>query len=310
HKNPDNFVRNGRATGLIEGFSCQIIVDEAVDWLTRKKSDSPFFLFVAFHEPHEPIASPSAIVNTYQSVARSNDEAEYFGNVENMDLAVGKLTAAMEELNLLDNTIIVFTSDNGPETLNRYRSANRSYGQPGPLRGMKLHTTEAGFRVPGIVSWKGHLPEDMIGSTNNTPISSLDLLPTFCELAQLTIPKEPELDGVSIKSLLLGKNVSRKKPLVWAYYNAINDARVAMRYGQWKVLAKLNEGSVKKLTNLTAESLPLVRDAKLTNIEIYDLSVDLSEQNNLSGENKKLTRELASLLQQEYQKLVEDSHVW
>ena len=89
HKNPDNFVRNGRATGLIEGFSCQIIVDEAIDWLTRKKSDSPFFLFVAFHEPHEPIASPSAIVNTYQSVARSNDEAEYFANVENMDLAVG-----------------------------------------------------------------------------------------------------------------------------------------------------------------------------------------------------------------------------
>lgn len=310
HKNPDNFVRNGRATGLIEGFSCQIIVDEAIDWLTRKKSDSPFFLFVAFHEPHEPIASPSAIVNTYQSVARSNDEAEYFANVENMDLAVGKLTAAMEELNFLDNTIIVFTSDNGPETLNRYRSANRSYGQPGPLRGMKLHTTEAGFRVPGIMSWKGHLPEDMIGSTNNTPISSLDLLPTFCELAQLTIPKEPELDGISIKSLLLGKNVSRKKPLVWAYYNAINDARVAMRYGQWKVLAKLNEGSVKKLTNLTAESLPLVRDAKLTNIEIYDLSVDVSEQNNLSGKNKKLTRELASLLQQEYQKLVEDSHVW
>ena len=83
-----------------------------------------------------------------------------------------------------------------------------------------------------------------------------------------------------------------------------------MRYGQWKVLAKLNEGSVKKLTNLTAESLPLVRDAKLTNIEIYDLSVDVSEQNNLSGKNKKLTRELASLLQQEYQKLVEDSHVW
>lgn len=175
---------------------------------------------------------------------------------------------------------------------------------------MKLHTTEAGFRVPGIMSWKGHLPEDMIGSTNNTPISSLDLLPTFCELAQLTIPQEPELDGISIKSLLLGNNVSRKKPLVWAYYNAINDARVAMRYGQWKVLAKLNEGAVKKLTNLTAESLPLVKDAKLTNIEIYDLSVDVSEQNNLSGKNKKLTRELASLLQQEYQKLVEDSHVW
>ena len=77
-----------------------------------------------------------------------------------------------------------------------------------------------------------------------------------------------------------------KKPLVWAYYNAINDARVAMRYGQWKVLAKLNEGSVKKLTNLTAESLPLVRDAKLTNIEIYDLSVDVSEQNNLSEKIK------------------------
>ena len=151
-------------------------------------------------------------MNTYQSVARSNDEAEYFANVENMDLAVGKLTAAMEELNLLDNTIIVFTSDNGPETLNRYRSANRSYGQPGPLRGMKLHTTEAGFRVPGIMSWKGHLPEDMIGSTNNTPISSLDLLPTFCELAQLTIPKEPELDGISSRACYSVKMFLERNP--------------------------------------------------------------------------------------------------
>ena len=75
-----------------------------------------------------------------------NDEAEYFANVENMDLAVGKLTAAMEELNFLDNTIIVFTSDNGPETLNRYRSANRSYGQPGLVEDEAVTTTEAGFR--------------------------------------------------------------------------------------------------------------------------------------------------------------------
>ncbi|MDB4679287.1 sulfatase-like hydrolase/transferase, partial [Rhodopirellula sp.] len=183
HENPTNFVRNGTRIGPIKGYSCQLIVDEAIDWLSKDKNSSPFFLFVAFHEPHEPVASPESMVQHYLSSAKTKDQAQYFANVANIDDAVGRLIHQLDEMQLRENTIIIFTSDNGPETLNRYRSANRSYGQSGPLKGMKLHTTEAGFRVAGILNWKNHLPKALIGSVNETPITALDFLPTFCELA-------------------------------------------------------------------------------------------------------------------------------
>ncbi|MDA9779255.1 sulfatase-like hydrolase/transferase [Rubripirellula sp.] len=310
HRNPNNFVRNGSDAGAIEGFSCQVVADEAIHWLEQKEKDKPFFLYVAFHEPHEPVASPAEIVAEYLDDARTEDEAQYFANVANMDLAVGRIMKSLTRLNLDENTLIIFTSDNGPETLNRYRSANRSYGQPGPLRGMKLHTTEAGFRVAGIIKWKNHLPQSMIGTVNQTTISSLDLLPTICELAHLSLPKEMHLDGTSITSLLQGNELTREKPLTWIYYNAINEARVAMRHERWKVLAKLDGGSLPKLTNVTKDSLPLIQQAKLTDIEIYDLKNDTSERQNIAKVNRELTIELTERLQREYQNLVMDSHAW
>ena len=310
HENPNNFVRNGNKVGPTEGYSCQIVVDEAIDWLETQKNNQPFFLFVAFHEPHEPVASPQNLVAAYRQFARTEDEAQYFANVANVDLAVGRLVDAIEQQKLRDNTLLVFTSDNGPETLNRYRSANRSYGQPGPLRGMKLHTTEAGFRVAGIINWKDHLSKNLIGTTNHSPISSLDLLPTFCDLANIAISSDGELDGISLKPLLDGKKFARQQPLIWAYYNAINETRVAMRHGKWKVLARLNGGATQKLTNVTNEMLPLIRDAKLTDIEIYDLSRDISEQNNLAKSDQALTKELSQRLSEEYRELVSGSHAW
>lgn len=89
HQNPKNFVRNGEKVGEIEGFSSQIVVSEAINWLENKKSDKPFFLEVAFHEPHEPIASPEDLVQKYLPLADNLQQAEYFANVENVDIAVG-----------------------------------------------------------------------------------------------------------------------------------------------------------------------------------------------------------------------------
>ncbi|MGB1924933.1 MAG: sulfatase-like hydrolase/transferase, partial [Rubripirellula sp.] len=310
HQDPNNFVRNGKQVGLKQGFSCQLVADEAIDWLKQQRETSPFFLFIAFHEPHEPIASPPELVSDYQRVASTEDEAQYFANVANMDLAVGRIMETLSREGLDENTLIVFTSDNGPETLNRYRSANRSYGKPGPLRGMKLHTTEAGFRVPGIIAWKNNIPDVLIGTTNTTPISSLDLLPTVCDLAGIPLPAESKLDGTSITSILQGKTFRREKPLVWAYYNAINEARVAMRHQQWKVLARLNGGSTPKLTNITKESFQILRNAKLTDIEVYDLLHDQAEEKNLASDNQELTRSLEILLQKEYEALLGDSYAW
>ncbi len=308
HENPSNYVRNGTPIGRVEGFSCQIAVDEALGWLRKSaRPTKPFFLLLPFHEPHEPVASPTELVRQYREVARNEDEAQYFANVANVDAAVGRLVRGLDELKLRENTLIIFTSDNGPETLNRYRNANRSYGVPGPLRGMKLHTHDAGFRVAGIVNWKGHIQP---GQTVRTTVSSLDFLPTFCHLARIDIPSDLALDGVNLLPALQGKPLKRTKPLVWVYFNAINEARVAMRDGRWKVLARLNGGELRKLQNITTRTAPLVRDAKLTDFEIYDVTTDIAEASNLVTARPELAKRLGTRLSAHYRELIADSHVW
>ena len=148
----------------------------------------------------------------YLPLSENEAEAQYFANVENVDKAVGRMLKYLEE-NVDENTLIVFTSDNGPETLNRYSRAKRSYGSPGDLKGMKLWTTEAGFRVPGIISWMGK--ETFLG-TSDAVVSSLDFLPTFCELAGAELPNHV-LDGESVTSLIETGEFDRNKPLIWSF---------------------------------------------------------------------------------------------
>lgn len=307
HRHPDNFVRNGKPIGATQSYSCQFVVDEALRWLANTDAEMPFFLFVPFHEPHEPVASPPELVEQYTSLARDEDEAHYFANVANVDAAVGRLLEGLDRTQRRDNTLVIFTSDNGPETLDRYPGARRSYGTPGPLRGMKLHTTEAGFRVAGIMNWPARIEA---GRTVSTPVSSLDFLPTFCELAKVDPPSDRVLDGTSFLPVLEGRPIDRQRPLLWAYYNAINEARVAMRHGKWKVLAKLDGGQLDKFQNVTTDSMPRVRDAKLTDIEIYDLSVDLHEDKNLVNSDPQRARQLTELVRQQYRELLADSHAW
>lgn len=310
HQRPRNYVRNGAEIGEVTEFSCQFVVKEALDWLANTDRERPFFLYLPFHEPHEPVASPEDLVETYRGVASTEDEAQYFANVTNVDRAVGGLLNGLEELKLRDNTLIIFTSDNGPETLNRYRSANRSYGRPGPLRGMKLHTTDAGFRVAGIINWPAGIQAELVGSTSSIPVSSLDFLPTFCTLAGVERPAGVALDGTDFSPMLKGQSFQRTKPLVWAYYNAINEARVAMRDGKWKVLAKLNGGELQKMTNVTKQTLPVLRDAALTDVRVHDITTDVHEDKDLAQDDPELARRLGQKLREHYRELVSDSHAW
>lgn len=311
HEHPTNYVRNGKPVGRIEGYSCQIAADEVITWLQqqqRREQAEPFFIYLSFHEPHEPVASPPELVAKYQDVAENEDQAQYFANVHNVDLAVGKVVAALKRLNVRDNTLVVFTSDNGPETLNRYRSANRSYGSPGPLRGMKLHTHDAGFHVVGIASWPAAVK---VGQVISAPVSALDLLPTVCDLANIDVPDDLNPDGISLSGLLKdGSTPERGKPLVWAYYNAINEARVAMRHGPWKVLARLDGGQLQKMQNLTPALKRKVEQAQLTDFEIYNVETDPGEQNDLAGTDLADKRKLTNLLSTTYHELLQDSPTW
>ena len=308
HQNPNNFVRNGNAIGEIEGYSCQIVVNEGINWLdghVKENPDQPFFIYLAFHEPHEPVASPPDLVEKYVDVAKTTKEATYFANVENIDAAVGKLMKALERLSVADNTLVIFTSDNGPETLNRYRGSSYSYGTANPLRGMKLWTTDAGFRVAGIMKWPAQIKA---GQTSCQVVSALDFLPTFCMLARVDIPKSRVFDGTDISPLFSGEEIARDKPLLWAYYNALNEHQVAMRDGEWKVLAKLNLEM--KHQNLHNKNIHAISEAEFKEFEIYKITEDIHEDHNLLDDRKVEYDNLIAKLKKYYRELLADSHIW
>lgn len=314
HENPTNFVRNGEHVGALEGFSCQLVADEAIRWLEGREDPArPFFLHVCFHEPHEPVESPPERVARYREVARNEDEAQYFANVENVDDAVGRLVAAVDGAGLAARTLVFFTSDNGPETLDRYPRANRSYGSPGPLRGMKLHVHEGGIRVPGIARWTGTVPA---GRESRLPIGALDLLPTFCELAGVAVPDGLRLDGTSLAPLLRREPLGRRQPLFWFYYRALSDPRVAVRDGDWKLTASWDAPLMREAAdspggrNVNRESQRLFKSAALRDFQLFHVGADPGESRDLSEKNRDDFERLRAAAIAIFESVRDESPVW
>ena len=307
HHNPVNFVRNGKEAGQLEGYSCQIIVDEAIDWLkNRETKDKPFFLFVCFHEPHEPIDSPQQFLAMYPE-ARKEGEALYYANVTNMDAAVGKLVDALDEMKLKENTLVFFTSDNGPETLNRYGAAWRSHGSPGPLRGMKLHLYEGGIRVPGMLWWPGRIKS---GTVSHEPISGVDVLPTLCEISGISVPGDRPIDGTSFLPVIEGGTLDRRVPLFWHYYRALGGPRVALRNGDWKVLG-FWDGPDRPGDGVLADShMKLIKGTKLIRFELYNLAEDVSETKDLASEQPERLKRMSDMLNQMYDEVLAEGPNW
>jgi arylsulfatase A len=267
HLNPTNFVRNGKRVGKLEGPSSHVVVAEALQFLGANK-DKPFYLNLWFHETHEPVAAAEEFLKLYPR-EDNLDRRQYYGDVSQMDAAVGKLLRYLDDHKLRDNTFVFFTSDNGPETLKRYPNATRCYGSPGPLRGMKLHVTEGGYRVPGIVRWPGHVKP---GSVSTEPVCNVDLLPTLCALTDAKLP-ERKLDGADVTPIFEGKPVKRPHPLYWQYDFAINRPWVvALREGPWKLLA----------------------NAELDRFELYNLVEDVGESKNVADQHPERVQQMAA----------------
>ena len=307
HENPTNFVRNGKPAGPQQGYSCQVVAGEAIEWLREGRDKSkPFFQFVCFHEPHEPIASPEDLVATYPEATKEG-EALYYANVTNMDRAVGKLMAALDELKLTDNTFVFFSSDNGPETLSRYKAAWRSHGSPGPLRGMKLHLYDGGIRVAGIMRYPGQVRP---GQVVSQPVCSLDLLPTFCELAGISTPANRSLDGASFTAMFSGKPVDRKVPLYWHYFRSIGEPKAAMRVGDWMILGMWDGPELGPGGSLHPGDIEIIKSAKLIDFELYNLASDIGQQHELSEKEPERLKELSALLVKKYTEVQQAGREW
>ncbi len=306
HLNPVNFVRNGEPVGRTNGYSCQVVADEVIDWLrTKRSADRPFFAFVCFHETHEPIASPPELAAQYPN-ARNANEALYFANVANVDRAVARLLKALDDLGAADNTFVLFTSDNGPETLRRYGEPGaRCYGSPGPLRGMKLHIYDGGIRVPGIIRWPGHT---RAGQVTDEPVCSVDLLPTFCEIAGIAPPSDRAIDGASLLPVLEGRPIRRTTPLFWFYCLALGRPKAALRDGDWKLVAHWD---LEPLTDgITPETVRAIKRARLIDFELYNLRDDIGEKQDLARQQPQRVEAMAATLRGLFRQVQAECPLW
>ena len=260
HHNPRNFIRNGKALGKVEGYSCQIVAQECMDWLNQK-SDDPFFLYVAFHEPHAKVASPPELIEKYKDFPLK--DAEYLANIDHLDSAIGRILNYLEQKDLMDNTIIMFSSDNGS-----YRLASNA-----GLKAVKSFLYDGGIRVPGIIRWSGIKTDKKVVEA---PTGLVDLLPTLCEIVGIYPPDD--LDGTSILPLLEGKPFERKLPLYWFFYRT--SPEIAMRIGDHMILG-LDNDTIPRPHQFSQDDLGYLKTISLKNYELYDLRNDFSQEKNL-----------------------------
>lgn len=274
HRNPNNFVRNGKPVGELEGYSCQLVVDEAITWLDgRQDDDRPFYLNVWFHEPHAPIAAPDEVVSEYGKT--SDRAAIYSGTIDNQDRAIGRLLLKLNEIDAPEQTLILYASDNGSYRADRV----------GDLRGRKGTNWEGGIRVPGIVTWPGHIEA---GRVDATPAGLVDVLPTVCGLLEIGPPSGVHFDGADLTPVLRpteGETFRRHQPLFWHLQKS--RPVVALRDGRYSLVA--DPDYQLSTDNMFQESwIPKIREGDYTNFRLYDLEADRSQQHDISADHPEL----------------------
>lgn len=228
--------------------------EEAVGFI-REKKEKPFFLYMAHMYVHVPLFVPPRFL-------KASRNGGYGGAVEHIDWTTGVIMDELDRLGLTDNTIIIFTSDNGSR-------ARDEGGSNAPCRGTKSTTWDGGLRVPFIVRWPGGIQADTVSSEL---ITSMDLLPTLVSLAGGEVSGERKIDGIDMSDYLTGKE-SRSPRKLFAYYNA--NSLHALRRGEWKLhFYRKADGEVK---------------------ELYNLKEDVGEKNNLYTAHPGIVAELNAL---------------
>lgn len=238
-----------------------VLVDEAIRYMSQDHN-RPFFTYLALTTPHLPLIGPDdkVIANKWNEEKDSrfgprNDlHQAYKEVVEGMDAAIGRLLQHLKKSGLEENTLIIFTSDNGPV----------DYGSCAPFRGRKNWFWEGGIRVPTIVTWKGRVTP---GSTSNTPAMTMDLLPTIASILKAPLPSDRIIDGADISGIFLENDLPAPRKFFWekpvgVQMYKFHQRRWAVRDGPWK----------------------LVHDSPGKPLELFNLKSDPKEQHNLADQ--------------------------
>jgi len=295
HHNPSNFIRNGKPVGKIEGYACQIVVDEAITWLDKhRKKDAPFFLNVWFHEPHAPIAAPADIVNLYPQ--KDKRGAIYSGTIDNTDRAIARLLKKLAAIDKPENTLIIYASDNGS-----YRE-----DRTGVLRGRKGGNWEGGIRVPGIFNWPGRIKE---GVASSEPAGLVDVLPTVCGLLGLDKPVDVHLDGSDLSSILTGKGepFKRHQPLYWHLQRS--KPIVALRDGDYSLVAERDYQM--STNNMFQEKwIPIIKKGGYKNYQLFNLKSDPGQTKNIADKQPQVLAKMKADLLRINASIMADGADW
>ncbi len=264
----------------------KLYTDKSIEFL-RENKDKPFFLYLAHTMMHVVIdASPEYRDRTGNGL--------YADTLQELDTQTGRLLETLDDLNLRDNTVVLFTSDNGPWSNDHEQQRMKNgkfvpwtkgpkipWGSSGPLRGAKGSTWEGGIRVPGIVRWPGHVPA---GKTNNAIISTLDVMPTFAALAGGAdkVPTDRIVDGVDQREVFFGKSDEGARNS-FRYYDG-NELQ-AIRIGDWK----LRLPGLKKFRKWPE----LDRGTQET--ELYNVVTDISETKNVAADQPERVKAMLTL---------------
>ena len=303
HENPTNYFRNGKSAGELAGFSCDLIVKEAMDWLdNRDDKDNPFFLYACFHEAHTPYSAPEDKIAKHLPKGREPSKGElnrakYNACIENMDAAIGRLLVYLDQNGLSENTFILFFSDNGSV----FPASN------GSLRGRKSSLWEGGIRVPGIIRWPGNISG---GSIIEEPVSAVDILPTLCGITGVSIPGDRPIDGQDIQPLFNGGRMKRETPLFWYFYRHIEEPNAALREGEWVLLGYHEKTDLKWSHPLNSEWMEWMKKGQLVRFELFNTADDLKQENDLSHREPERLERMKQRMIDIHKSVVAEGPVW
>ncbi|PQO44177.1 arylsulfatase [Blastopirellula marina] len=256
---PPHLWRNNEKVMLNgKSYSHDLMADEMLDFVKQHQAE-PFFLYVAFTIPHSKLQVPE--LGEYEDKEWKDPEKKVAAMITRMDKDVGRLMALLKELKLDDDTLVFFASDNG--AAHNFKRFEHS----GPLQGRKRSMYEGGIRSPSIARWPGHVPACVV---SDQVWSFWDMMPTLADLTGQKL--KTETDGISIMPALLSDKTVEHPPLYWEFHEG--GFFQAARIGDWK--------AVRKGVNKP--------------IEIYDLTKDIGEQQNLAAERPELVEKFDDYL--------------
>ena len=256
-KNTNGIFRNYERIEEKEHLT-EAITRESINFI-RQQKDGPFFLFAAYNAPHTPLQAPDEYVKLYK------DEPDpvkrvYYAMIKQLDESIGRLLGELERLEILDNTLLIFLSDNGGATYT-YTTEN------GSLRGGKITDFEGGTRVPFFISWPGKISA---GSRFRHPVSAMDIYPTIAAAAGCPLPISRQIDGKDLQVYIHSDSIAPHNELFWQRGNTR-----AVRSGDWKVVWNAEFGdtllfNIKDDPNETRDLFQLQKDLATDLIRIHD----------------------------------------